>query len=133
MILDKQNLFSEDQAVTATADSTNIIDLGDDLDLGLSSVIETFVQVTTDFATLTSLTVSLVTSADEAFSSPVTLVSSAAIAAADLVAGKQFSLRALPHDTDRYVKLTYTVGGSDATAGKIFAGLALDRQTNGVM
>ena len=30
MIIDKQNLFSDDQAITVTADSTNVIDLGAD-------------------------------------------------------------------------------------------------------
>ena len=82
MILDKQNLFSEDQAITATAVSTNVIDMGTDNALVNSpneKDVELFVQVTADFATLTSLTVSLYTDSDVAFGSATLLFSSAAV------------------------------------------------------
>ena len=132
MIFDKQNLFSEDQAITDTAVSTNVIDLGADnalvnspnnKDVGL------YVQVTADFATLTSLQVSLGTDTVAAFSSETTLFTSAAIAAAALLAGYVFKLPNLPEGTERYLRLTYTVAGSDATAGTVTAGLVLDKQT----
>ena len=133
MILDKQNLFSNEQAITDTADSENIIDLG----LDASDVFnpneknaELLVQVVEDFATLTSLTVSVQTDADAAFSDPTTLFSSAAVAAASLLAGYKFKLPNLSEGLEQYVKLVYTVAGSDATAGKITAGLVIDKQTN---
>jgi hypothetical protein len=133
MILDKQNLFSEDQAITATANSTNIIDLGADNALVNTPNLkdaELYVQVTADFATLTSLTVTLTTDNDVAFGSETTLLTSAAIAAASLVAGYKFKFSKLPEGTERYLRLTYTVAGSDATTGTIMAGLVLGSQTS---
>lgn len=132
MILDKQNLFSEDQAITATANSTNIIDMGADDSLVNSpneKDVELYVQVTSDFATLTSLTVTLTTDNDVAFGSETTLFSSAAIAAASLVAGYKFRLPRVKDGVERYLRLTYTVAGSNATAGTVTAGLVLDSQT----
>jgi len=133
MIIDKQNLFSEDQAVTATANSTNVIDMGADNSLVTTPNMkdaELWVQVTADFATLTSLTVTLTTDNDEAFGSETTLLSSAAIPAASLVAGYKFKFSMLPEGIERYLRLTYTVGGSNATAGTISAGLVLKSQTS---
>ena len=133
MILDKQNLFSDDQAVTASAASTNVIDLGDnasEIQELIEKNAEIFCQVTVDFATLTSLKVTVQTDDDEAFGSPTTVLETAAIAAASLVAGYKFNVgRILPLITEQYVRLYFTVAGSDATAGKIAAGLIVNTQT----
>ena len=129
MILDKQNMFSEDQAITATADSTNVIDL-EAAGHAKGTPIEVWVQVTTDFATLTSLTVTLDASAVEGMTDAVTLGVTGAIAAADLVAGYKFTLPSLPYNTLQYLELTYTVDGSNAAAGAVSAGLVLDQHTN---
>lgn len=127
MIIDNQNLFSKAQAITATAVSTKEIDLGPVLTLPGQDVnegnIDVFVQVVETFATLTSLKVSLQGSVDAAFTSPVTLLETAAIAAASLVAGYKFALDGLGKIPYRYVRLNYTVAGSNATAGKVTAGL----------
>jgi hypothetical protein len=144
MIFDKQSLFSDAQAITATAVSTNVIDQGATgtpiggsvalaRDLGAGGPVPIRIQVTEAFATLTSLTVSIQTSDAEDFGSGVVTVgSTAAIAAADLIAGKVFSLQYVPQGTDkRYVRLNYTVAGSDATAGKVTAGIVTGHQTNG--
>lgn len=135
MILDKQNLFSEDQAITVTAVSTNVIDLGADnarnqLDNEKGDV-EVFVQVTTAFSGGTSLKVTLQADDDEAFGSAVTILDSAAIVTASLVAGYQFKLGKLPRlgsADKRYLRLNYTVVGT-MSAGKVLAGLIRDRQT----
>jgi hypothetical protein len=136
MILSKQALFSEDQAITATANSTNTLDLLAHGSLvGASAAlprkfdpiqdVPLLIQVTADFATLTSLTVSVIQSDAENLGTPDTLVSSAAIPAADLVAGYVFPiLRLPPNITKQYIGLTYTVAGSNATAGTITAGIA---------
>jgi hypothetical protein len=132
MIIDKQNLFSEDQAVTASAVSTNVIDLGAE-GTGTPSPnlkdAELFVQVTEAFATLTSLTVALQTDSAEGFGTVETVLQSAAIPVASLLVGYKFKLRGLPEGLSRYVRLNYTVAGSNASAGKIFAGLVLGSQT----
>lgn len=142
MILDSQNLFSDDQAITASAASTNVIDLGapgtpvgaysaQSVDAG-NSGIRVLIQVTEDFATLTSLTVSVQTDNDVAWGSAATILSTPAIAAASLVAGYKFAIIEVPiHTTERYLRLYYTVGGSNATAGKITASVVGAVQMNG--
>lgn len=133
MITDKENLFSEDQAVTVSAASTNVIDLGNDASeiqaLNEKGHVELFVQVTTAFASGTSLKVTLQSDDDEAFGSATTLLDTAAIATASLVAGYQFKFGSLPQINEQYLRLYYTVVGT-MSAGKIFAGLVVDRQTN---
>lgn len=132
MILDKQNLFSEDQAVTVTANSTNIIDLGNDDSavqaLNEKGELELFVQVTTAFANATSMSVTLTSDDSSTFASETTVLASAAVAEASLVAGYQFKLGKLPRINEQYIRLTYTVVGTH-NAGAVTAGLILDRQT----
>jgi hypothetical protein len=128
MILDKENLFSEDQAITATAVSTNVIDL-DKAGMGKGEPVYVFAQVTEDFATLTSLQIDVQTDTVAAFSSPTTL-QGASVAVAGLTAGKQIPLGILTGDVEQFVRLNYTVTGSNATAGKFVSGLTLDVQTN---
>jgi outer membrane receptor for ferrienterochelin and colicin len=134
MIFDKQAVFSEDQAVTVTAASTNVINLGDD-DAAVQALnskgdLEVFAAVTTAFADGTSLKVGLQSDDDEAFGSPTTVVESAAIGVATLKAGYRFKIPKLPRINEQYVRLYYTVVGT-MSAGKIMAGLILDGQTNG--
>lgn len=134
MILDKENLFSEDQAITVTAVSTNVIDLGADharVQLNNEKPADVFVQVTTAFASGTSVKATLQADDDEAFGSAVTVAETAAIATAALVAGYQFKLGRLPRlgtADKRYLRMNYTVVGT-FDAGKVVAGLVFDRQT----
>lgn len=130
MILDNENLFSDAQAITATASSTNVIKLPKGLAKG--QPVRLLCQVVEDFATLTNLTVGVRTSATVsagALVSPSTLVSTAAIGVASLKAGYQFPIEFVPNGTSEYVDLNFTVGGSNATAGKVTAGIVFDRQT----
>lgn len=143
MLLDENTLFSDDQAVTATAASTNYMDLGASSTvpgapaalgnkIGGANEIPLLVQVTANFATLTSLTVSVEVDDNTSFSSARTVAATAAIPAAELVAGYITSLTVLPSTIDeRYMRLKYTVGGSNATAGTITASIAAGIQTNG--
>lgn len=142
MIYDQQTLFSDGQAVTATAASTNTIDLGATgtpyggsaliRDIGKSSCIDLAVTVTEAFATLTSLTISVETDDNSSFSSAATVFTTTAIPVATLVAGYSIPMLAeFPEGTnERYVRLKYTVGGTNATTGKITAGVVAARQTN---
>ena len=63
MITDKLLRVSEDQAVTATAVSTNTIDLGVARDIGEGMDLYMVFTVTETFATLTSLTIDVITDA----------------------------------------------------------------------
>lgn len=141
MITSLQQLFSNAQAITATAASTNVIDLGApetvlgapyplNRDIGRGVPIPLLVQVTTDFATLTSLKVGVESSDTEAFGGQVdTVIESPAIPVAKLKAGYQFVLNWVPKGVKhRYVRLKYTVSGSNATAGKVTAGITMGNQ-----
>lgn len=127
MILDKENLFSQDQAVTGTAASTNIIDLGVNRDIGKGVPIPVLIQVTEDFAGLTSLTASIETDDNASFSSATVLATSGAVPVADLVAGKQMNLQYMPTGTERYLRINYTVAGT-GTAGTVTAGVVAGLQ-----
>lgn len=123
MIMDKQLEFSDSQAVTGTAVSTNVIDMGDDVptrNIGGFGAASLVVQVDTAFAGLTSVTVEIVSDSDPALSSPTVHASTGAIAVADLTPGT-IAVMPLPvGDYERYVGLRYTVAGT-GTAGAISA------------
>ena len=141
MILDTQTMFSDDQAITASAASTNLLDLGASgtpvgaaaaisRDLG-NSVVPILIQVTTAFANNTSLKVGIQTDDNTGISSAATVLESEAIAVATLVAGYKFVMQYVPMTVnERYVRLYYTIAGSNANAGNITAGLIMGNQTN---
>lgn len=141
MILSAQQLFSDDQAVTVTAISENVIDLGVagtpfgavaalNNDKGKGTKVPVLIQVTEDFATLTSLTITVEVSAAAGLTSPKVLATET-ILVADLVAGKQTHMQVLPDGADlRYLGVRYTVTGTTATAGAITAGISMGNQTN---
>ena len=140
MILDNQTLLSNQQAITATAVSTNVIDLGPIntgivRDIGKGKPIPFLVQVTEDFAAAgaATLTVALQVDDNVGFSSPKTVQTTAALALADLKAGRQIPLDYIPRGTnERFMRLNYTVATGPMTAGKIHAGvLHGGHQTNG--
>jgi len=139
MILSAQQLFSDQQAITGNADSTNVIDTGVRGtpygaaaalvgDLGPGNKIPLLVQVTEDFNTLTSLTIKVSTGATTALG---TEILSQTILLADLVAGKQTSFDVVPNDvTERYLGMEYVVNGTNPTTGKVTAGISMGNQTN---
>jgi len=134
MIIDKYNEFSDAQAVTASAASTNVVDLlaaGD----AENRLMRAQVQVDTAATASGSATVAFVlqTSVDEAFTSPITLASSAAIGKATLVAGYQVFGKGgirLPSGCKRYVRMYYTVASGPLTAGAFSAFLTNDADSN---
>lgn len=122
MRLDGQNIFSDAQAITSTAASTYVVQLsnGQLKEVAFGHVIPLLIQVVQDFATLTSLTVAVQTDDNESFSSPTTLLSST-LALSALKTGKRFPIIAVPAGNEKYMRMYYTVTGSNATAGKITA------------
>tara|TARA_R110002153_G_scaffold101714_2_gene237970 strand:- start:10626 stop:11057 length:432 start_codon:yes stop_codon:yes gene_type:complete len=139
MILSAQQLFSSNQAITATAISTNVIDLGVagtpfgaasalNMDVGKGTEIPLLIQVTEAFNTLTSLTITIEVGSTTALG---TAVVSTTILLANLKAGKQAAMVCLPKDINaRYLGVRYTVAGTNPTAGKITAGITMGVQTN---
>lgn len=133
MILDYLNLFSQAQAVTASAASTDIIDLGplsggnDVRDIGPGYPIEFMAHVATTATAAgdATVTISLQTSKTSDFASATTLLQTGAIPVASLKAGYKY-VAVVPHGTQRYLRVNYTVGTGPLTAGAFTAGLLLD-------
>lgn len=122
MLLDKENVFSDKQAITGDAVSTNVIDLGaKGLDHG--NPLSVIGQVTANFNTLTSLSVVVQSCAVEGFGSGVVNHQSVTVPLAGLTAGKRIDLGSLLDGTLRYVRLSYDVTGTNPTTGAITAAL----------
>ena len=116
-MLDKTLELSTEQAVTATAASTNVAQFnGGDTPRRLFIVL----QVNVDFATCTSVTPSVETDNASAFSSAETVMTLPTYPVASLTAGMT-AIVPLPLGLKKYVRMKYTVAGSNATAGKISA------------
>lgn len=112
------DIFSDDQAITADAASTNYVDVGKFA--GRGEPVSIRVRVTEAFNNLTSMHVS-VTECDTTGGSYTDVVSTPEVLLASLVVGYEFVLRFLPKVTDRYVKLHYDITGTAPTTGKIAA------------
>ena len=132
MIIDRFNEFSDAQAVTATAASTNTVDL---LAAGKIEAkpyylhIKVPTTVTADGAA--TVTFALQTDDNTSFSSATALWTSAAIGKASLAAGTEvirLPLNGLA--LERYLPVYYTVATGPLTAGKFDAYLSADGDTN---
>lgn len=122
-MLDDSLKFSEDQAITATATSTNILDLGNKREIAFGTPVPLYIMIKQDFNTLTSLTITVKTSANSDMSSATELASTT-VALASLKKGNRVPLAFFPTGNKHYAQLTYTVTGSNPSTGKISAYLA---------
>lgn len=133
MIFDTQGLVSDNQAITATAASTNIIDLGPIAsgrvrDVGQGDDIPFLIQVTEAFNNLTSLKVEVQTSDSATFASGVTTVweKTVLLAGGLSTVGYKFCNDDIePGGAGRYLRVYYTVTGTAPTTGKIKAGTTM--------
>jgi hypothetical protein len=131
MYQDKQNTYSQDQTVTASAASAHVYDAGaGGRDIGHGRDLDLVVLCTETVASGGASTVQfhLEDSADNSAFAKV--VGTPAIGKASLVAGTEVLRVALPSGLRRYTRLYYTVTTADLTAGKFTAFLALERQAN---
>lgn len=112
--------FSEDQAITATADSENIIFLGKGREVAFGNPVPLMAVIKEDFNNLTTLKVAVYTAETEDMADAVELASST-VAAANLTKGKMIPLVFMPTGNKGYVRLKYTVSGSAPTTGKVSA------------
>lgn len=141
MLLDKTLLLSENQAVTVTAFSQNVISFqdmgrvyGDQADLkrnfGAGEPLPLLVQVTQAFAGATSVTFEILTSDSETLTSPTVVAASAAIPVASLGVGYRPEPHYMPDVVlKKYLGMRYTVAGTAATAGKVTAAVATERDS----
>ena len=148
-MLDRQNLISDAQAITATAVGTNVIRLSGspatlptgqttpfttdtlgntmDNDPAKSPEVDILITVTEQFAAAGAgtLTIALEADDDPTQASATTLATTPAIGKATLVPGYQVRLQVPPGiaAADLHLGLRYTVATGPMTAGKITAGI----------
>lgn len=115
MLLDQNCVFSDQQAVTATAASTHTMDMS--AASGAMHGIYAVCLCDEAFAGVTKLTVALQTAADADFTSAKTLLQ-ADYSAADLKDGVCLLKAVVPSGCQRFVRGYYTVTGT-GTAGKL--------------
>lgn len=144
MIFDKSLLFSDAQAITADAASTDIVDLlatgqvyGHAAalvkDVGKGNCLPIHIQVVEAFNNLTSLRVVIQSCAVEGFGSNVQDEIEQVIPLAGLTLGRTIAINCIPPGTDRrYLRVFYDITGTAPTLGKITAGIVAGSQTNGV-
>lgn len=118
MIVDKALVFSDGQALTATAVSTDVLDLDSARagGLGIGEPMAVVVQVTVA-AGGTSPTMSFAVQTDDnsGFSSQVTRNVSKTYTQAEMAAGAIFVLPLDNLGSERYMRLNYTLGGTTPT------------------
>lgn len=141
MILDNTTLFSDAQAVTASAASTNVIDLGPiatgiTRDIGKGTPIPLLVQVVEVFdssADDETITVAVQFDSTTTFTPDKAITIGSMTNAQLKTLGFQLPCQAIPDGSNmRYMRLYYTVAGTGSfTAGKLTAGIVMGRQTNG--
>lgn len=130
MILDAHNQFSDAQAVTIPANSTNVIDLGlagQNLGVGEDIYLVVSVQTTLVGAGITTL-VEFITDDNAPLATPVVLATLGTFAAL-AVAGSRFVIK-LPISSlyQRYIGVLFTTSGAGLTGGAFDAFLTKDIQ-----
>lgn len=138
MLTDANLTLSASQAVTATAFSTNTIDLGVARDIGAGEELNIYVNIeqTATAAGAATVNFQVVTSANANLSTPTIVGQTDAIPKASLVAGKQIMIP-VPRSFinalgQRYLGLQYTVGTGPLTAGIFSAGVIIDAVDSGL-
>lgn len=130
MYIDKFLQVSTNQAVTATASSTDVIDFGQaNPNPGLSDHANLVVTVGTAVAAAGAATVTFVLQDSADNSSWADVMASGPIPKATLTAGFQLAL-AMPPKLRRYVRVNYVVGTGPLTAGSFSAQVVAGFQQN---
>jgi hypothetical protein len=143
MIMDRQNTFSNDQAITATAISTNVIDLGPlggvtpanlIRDIGAGETLYLHILVTTALdsageAATTTVTLESDSTANLATSATVHWTSGSIAEAVVGVAGYWIAKGVpLPSGAyERYLGVRYTIGTENMTSGNVTAWISNNR------
>lgn len=117
-ILDRENAFSIAQAITGVSAvaSTDLIDLGSSRQIGFGK--DLYLVLTVDVAaagTSPTLTVTVQTDDNAAFSSPASALVSPTYTAAQLTLSTQIVLPMPQQGWERFIRLSYLQGGTSPT------------------
>ncbi len=131
MYIDRNLRFSDEQALTATADGAAVVDLMVARDIGKSSDVFIVFCVTETLDSAgegATLTIALVTDDNASLTSDTAIQTLATtIAEASLVAGYKRVFKIQPGLAfERYLGLVYTVGTENFTSGKVSAFITND-------
>lgn len=143
MLLSAQQTFSDAQALTASAASTNILDLGAPgtvlnapaalvRDIGKGNPIPIIIRLDVDSGgTSPTLVAAVQVDNDSAFGSPTTVATANTVSGGS--AGDEVYLDVyLPEGTnERYLRVNYTLGGTSPTY-TVTAAVVLGKQSNTV-
>lgn len=140
MLTDALLQLSTAQVVTATAVSTNTIDLGTNRDIGAGEDLYAIFTVDEAAAAVGAATVTfqVITSAAADLSSATVLVQTGAIAKTDLTLGRRPICLCIPPSAllaqpigQRYFGVNYSIGTGPLTAGKFSCTIANSEPTAG--
>ncbi len=117
MYIDKRLQVSSDQALTASAASTDVIDLGSDRDIGPGEPMWLVVAVKEALGgTTPTIKVEIETDDNVNFSSAAKIAASPTFSgAAAFPAGKMVVIP-MPYENERYLRAYFTLGGTSPTA-----------------
>lgn len=124
MILDSQLQFSDAQAVTAAAASTNVLDLGVARDIGSGKPLYVCLNVDValdDAGDDSELAVTLETDDNSDFTSATELMALFTLAANAPAGTKKVAVLPPGLDYERYLRLKYTPADGDLSAGSVTA------------
>lgn len=111
MFLDGQLLFSDAQALSATAVSTNVIDLGVDRDIGDGEAMGVLVTVDVAADGTTTDETYVITVQTGSTATPTTVIATRTLTYTELTAGSKWFIP-IPKDNQRYLRVNYTLGGT---------------------
>ncbi|SMG01066.1 Bbp16 family capsid cement protein [Burkholderia singularis] len=114
MYIDSLLEFSSAQALTASAPSQKVIDLGTDRDIGPGRALWVVVAIAADAVATGTYQIDLETDDNAEFASPEK-IASVTPNPATLKAGSRLVL-GMPFENERYLRLNYTLGGTSPSA-----------------
>ena len=117
MYVDAQQKYSDAQALTVTAVSTNAIDHSQDRNFGIGKPMAIVITVTVAAGgTTPTMQATLQADTTSAFGAPVTVAATGVLTGTQMAAGAKFILP-VPADllTARFTRLNYTMGGTSPT------------------
>lgn len=134
MFIDSQLQFAQNQAVTASAASTNIVDLGTNREPGVSDGLRVFNTVSQSATAAGAATVQLQLQAatDAAFTAPIILNETDMLPVAQLTAGftAYVPVPITLGVNYRYLRMFYNVGTGPLTAGAFTSEIVTGPQAN---